>query len=334
MRLHLVMTIDMKALLEEKVPGATARGDVFFLERTRRDFKDLRQLYSDFIREHIGKNDILHFIEQNPLIRTHQKTLVTLTASSMKNYNLVGRAVQYSGVFLSDRIDVLDPNIFKALKKIFFYKRNKITLTSNSFCELEEFDSVPWQEKKDWLVCVGRFSRVKQMVSLLRSVPELYAALKNKATNDLHFYFIGHGELQARLNEILSEPAFKGLPVTLKFSSQPQEILRYSKIFFSVQLYNNYPSRALIEGMSAQNIPVVTDNGQTRWLAKPEFSYYVPEDFTTHDIVKAVEQVYATPTAELEKKSLMARELVLKEHTVERMSEYYADLYNKMSQSH
>ena len=306
---------------------------IFFLDTSSTNEK-LKSLYKGFIDKHANEGDIFHFIGEHPFLRTPKnKQIFSITQSSLKNLNAFGKAGHFLGVMFSDVIDVLDPTIYKIMRSTFFYKKSRIHLTSNSFCDVNYYYALPFEEKKDWLVFLGRFEEVKQVKQLLEAIPALYNELNKTAENDLHFHFIGHGSLEIELRAIVQREAFKNLPITIAYSNKPNEILCKSKIFFSLQLNNNYPSKSLIEAMSAGNIPVVTNVGETQWLAKPEFSYYVPEHFTTDDIVKAVRSVYNEGEKALSEKSKMARQLVMQEHTLEKMRDYYLQLYASLNEA-
>jgi glycosyltransferase involved in cell wall biosynthesis len=291
-------------------------------------FKKFQSAVKDFVSGHTSENDILHFIGDHPLLPgLKRKQVYSITQSSLKNLNAAGKTGQLGGVAFSDVTDILDPLIFKQMRRIFFFKRHKFFRTTNSFCDVNLFQPLPFEQKKDWLVFLGRFEPMKQVKQLLEMMPSVYEAIRTSAVNDLHFYLFGHGAQEAELRDMLKEERYRGLPITIGFNSRPYEVLAQSKVFFSLQLHNNYPSRSLIEAMAAGNIPLVTDVGQTRWLAKPEFSYYVPEHFVVADMVKAVNKIFSEDAGVLARKSAEARQFVLDEHTVEKMADYYKGLY-------
>ena len=310
--------IELEHTLAEK------RASVFFLDET-----DLKTAYRSFIKKNTTAGDVLHFIGEHPFLRTkNRKQVFSITQSSLKNMNLFGKLGQFAGIYFSDVADVLDPSIFKLMQRVFVFKRKAISRTSNSFCNIHQHNSVGFEKKKDWLVFLGRFENMKQVKQLLAAVPQVHKAIAPIATNDLRFYFLGHGSLEAELQEMVNQPHFKGIPITIDYTDRPNAILSRSKVFFSVQLHNNYPSRSLIEAMAAGNIPLVTDVGETRWLAKPEFSYYIPEHFTTQDVVNEINKIFKEDAKVLGRKSGMARQVVIEEHTIEKMREYYLSLYN------
>ena len=256
-------------------------------------FQNFQNAVKSFV-DHTQPDDILHFVGDHPLLFSLKRRQVfSITQSSLKNLNLPGKLGQLSGVMCSDLIDVLDPVVYTQLTRIFFYKRKRIHRTTNSFCDSELFHSVQFEQKKNWLVFLGRFEQVKQVTALLNAVPAIYQALQQMSIPDVHFYFFGYGSLEGKMREMLQADKFRNVPITIEFNNKPNKILARSKIFFSLQLHNNYPSKSLIEAMSAGNIPVVTDVGQTRWLALPQFSYYVPEYFKEENLVQAITQIYS-----------------------------------------
>lgn len=303
--------------------------NVYFLEGINGSFLNLRKIYKKFIDEHVGKKDVLHFIGGHPLFFTPgRKQVFSITANSMKIFNKIGQLNHLAGVWMSDVTDVLDPTLFLKLKKYFKFKQKSIFRTSNSYCDIERFQPIPYSDKKDWIVFAGRFERVKQVVELVKAIPAIYEAVKQLATKDLHFYLLGNGSQEEHIRDIAKGKEFSGIPLTIEFCKNPEGILRSSKIFLSLQLYNNYPSRSLIEAMASGNIPLVTDTGQTRWLAKPAFSYYVAEEFSSTELASAIAAIFKEEEAVLAEKALLVRKCIQEEHSIARMREYYEDLYS------
>lgn len=290
--------------------------------------KESRVAITSFIEKNCTDNDIVHFVDGNPLMNTQQKQVFSITQSSFKNLSKKGVALQLLSSLFANRVDVLDPKIYSLLKKVFFYNKKKVHITSNSYCDVEKFDAYEFLDKKDWFVFLGRFFHLKQVLPLLNTIPKLYLQFRDSFQDDFKFIFIGYGTQEEILRERITQPDFENVPVELFRSDQPQEILKESRYFFSVQLNNNYPSRSLIEGMCAGNIPICTDVGNTRWIAKPEFSFYVPELFSTRDMLKIIEEISNNSNEALTQKSIKARQFVLNEHTISKMLDYYRRIYS------
>lgn len=285
----------------------------------------------EFVNKKVKDTDIIHFIDVPPLKSSNVNQLFSITQSSLKNLNFKGQIAQILGTLYSDSVDILDPSIYKKFKKLFFYKKSSLSLTTNSYCDVDKFETKPFQEKKDWFVFLGRFEEGKQVDKLINILPKIYVELRDSFKNDLKFIFIGYGSLKESVENKIKEPEYNNIPIELMYSSTPHKILKESKFFFSLQMHNNYPSRSLMEAMSAGNIPICTDVGETKWLAKPDFSFYVPENFREDDFVETFTRIRNTPLEKLARKSELARQTVLNEHTIEKMFKYYYEVYNTLS---
>lgn len=329
---YLVGSKELLCALQRQEGFETIEGHPKIIEyNLNGNFRSFKKAVISFVKSYTKKNDILHFIGDHPLTSFSQrKTIYSITQSSFRNLNIAGKIGQLGGVAFSNIVDVLDPAIYNATRQLFFYRRNKIFLTASSYCDVDLFSPLSYEQKKDWFVFLGRFEAMKQVKELLHAIPAIYESLNGIAENDLHFFIFGHGSLQRELKQILLQSNYNNLPVTIGYTDKPHEILKQSKFFFSLQLHNNYPSRSLIEAMAAGNIPIVTDVGQTRWLAKPEFSFYVPEHFSERDLLKTVSTIYCEGEKTLAEKSKLARQFVIHEHTIDKMRDYYLNLYNKL----
>jgi len=102
-------------------------------------------------------------------------------------------------------------------------------------------------------------------------------------------------------------------------------------VFFSLQMRNNYPSKSLLEGIAAGNIPLVTDVGTTRLIARPEFSYYVPENFSADDIAGELLQILSLDETTLQEKMTAARTFISNNFTIQTSAAYYINLYKGLA---
>lgn len=290
-----------------------------------------KQLYK-FICENTTTDDILHFVITFPTFiypLKQKKIIYSLTESSLANINIKGKALYFLNVLRAKYVDVLDPAVHKKLRTYFFFKKNRISLTPGSFVDTNVFKPANNQEKENWFVFLGRFFFVKQVVELLRTLPAVCAALDASGIKDYKFIFLGYGQLEAEIQSIMQLPEYNDLPIEIKKTNEPETILAKSKIFFSLQLRNNYPSKSLLEAMAAGNIPLVTDVGTTRSIAAPGFSYYVPEHFTAADIADQLITVLTLDESVMASKMNSARNFVIKNFALQASANYYAGIYNE-----
>jgi len=277
-----------------------------------------------------GSSDVLHFIIGFPsliLPLHHKKTVYTFTESSLKNANLKGRIAYLLNILRAKHADILDPILHKKISRLFFFKRSKIHLTPGSFVNHQLF--TPAAEKENWFVFLGRFFAMKQVLELLAAVPAVCKRIEDEGIRSpFKFIFIGFGHLENQMREILETEEYKNLPVAIISTQNPEQLLNRSKIFFSLQLNNNYPSKSLLEGMAAGNIPIVTDVGTTRMLAHPDFSYYVPEKFTPGDIADRVIEILKLNPGEYHDKMTAARNFVINNFSIDASATYFKGIYN------
>lgn len=293
-----------------------------------------KNLYG-FICAHTTKDDILHFILSFPayvLHLRHHRTLYSLTESSLKNVNFKGKILYMLNMLRSRYVDILDPVVYGQVKKVLFFKKDRIRLTPGSFTNTEIFQPAEHFEKENWFVFLGRFFYLKQVIRLLKAMPEIIERLHSAGFKDFKFMFLGYGQQEKEMQEIISSPAYRGLPFEIKMTNRPQEILARSKVIFSLQLRNNYPSKSLLEGLAAGNIPLVTDVGSTRLIAKPEFSYYVSEEFSAGEIADQLISILSLDKDSLHKKIKAARQLILSNYSIKTSATYYHSIYRALLQ--
>ena len=168
------------------------------------------------------------------------------------------------------------------------------------------------------------------MVGLLHTVPEVCKRLDDAHITNYKFIFLGFGQQEYEINSIMSLPQYRSLPIEIKKTNNPEDILAKSKVIFSLQLRNNYPSKSLLEGMAAGNIPIVTDVGTTRMIAAPEFSYYVPEHFSANDIAGQLISILSLDEGSVQSKMKAARDFVSENFNISTSAAYYSDLYKKL----
>ncbi|CAN5761452.1 hypothetical protein BH11BAC4_BH11BAC4_06970 [soil metagenome] len=290
-----------------------------------------QKLYS-FVCEHTKSTDILHFVLSFPTYifpLKHSNTVYSLTESSLDNVNIKGRLLYLLNVMRSKYADILDPVVHQKLCKYFFYKKKRILLTPGSFTDINLFKPTDDLKKENWFVFLGRFFFVKQVVELLKQIPAICEEIDAAGYSGYKFIFIGYGQQAQEMQDILRSEIYKDLPIEIKMSNEPEAILAKSKVFFSLQLHNNYPSKSLLEGLAAGNIALVTDVGTTRIIAKPEFSYYVPEHFSATDIATQLISILSLSEDSLQMKLRSARSFIENNFTIQASAKYYTGLYRK-----
>jgi glycosyltransferase involved in cell wall biosynthesis len=328
LKVNVVMNPQLHSRLLEMKEINSDHNTIFVTKLQGTNFLSYRKNVQEFIKNQTAPNDIIHFIGISPLLRPYKRKILFSLTNSNLNSGRSNKTVILLSSLLANALDVLDPDIFKKINTLFFWK--KIFRTPNSFCDTQLFSPVPFNQKKNWIVFLGRFTPVKQIEQIVKALPLIDEKLKAMGQHDVKFFLLGYGKFTAEINSLLESSTYRSLPLTIRFEKEPQKILNASKVFLSLQLYNNYPSKSLLEAMAAGNIPLVTDVGQTRWLAKPDFSYYIPEHFTKEELAEAITKVFSMNDMEWEQKMNRAREIVMHNHTLEKMKKYYEQIYTSL----
>lgn len=286
------------------------------------------------VRHHLFKyreKAIMHFALWYPvnLSLRRFRTLYTFPGYDLSYLSLAKKAVLYLSFLRSTKSDILDPIIFEKLRKYFFVKRESFTLTPNSVVNLEKYKA-DFSSKENWIVFLGRFIGHKQVIPFAKCIPAIHKMLQAKGVGGIKFYLLGSGEQENELSELLKNEEYNGIDIFVGFVSNPQAILERSKIILSVQEYNNYPSRSLLEAMACGNIPVVTNVGNTDLIAKPEFSVYMKRNFDEQEIATAITSILSMEEDPQRDQMSKARQFVADNCKMENMADYFFKLYDEM----
>jgi glycosyltransferase involved in cell wall biosynthesis len=296
-----------------------------FTGRTRED-TTLSRAFA--FSSHVKAGDQLHFQGFFPLLSALRKDifyLYSLNESSLNNVNLTGKAYYLLSLLRAQRADILDPKLHALFQRLYFFSRSKFYLTSGSYVDTTLFQ--PRFPKRNDVVFLGRFIAVKQVIPFVKAMPLIHQRLVAAGITDARFYLLGFGALEAEMRALLAGPAYEGIEWILEKAANPEAYLRSSKIILSIQRGNNYPSKSLLEGMAAGNVPVVTDAGTTELIAPRAFSTYVPETFSDEEIAEAITGVLTLGDAAFAARSEQARTFVERAFTLKRMADYYKAFY-------
>lgn len=284
-----------------------------------------------FVENNLETNEILHFVMYYPLAhRLPNPTIFSDPLSSLSGNPWREKLIVNARIFFADAADILDPSRARGLQKKYFWNRRKINLTSGTFVDFDRFGAAAMKEKKNWFVFLGRFEPVKQVTEFARAIPAICQTIKELGLNDCKFFILGHGKLEAELREIISRPEFADVDVEMRYEPAPNEIMAQAKVFFSLQKFTNYPSKSLAEALASGCLPVVTDCGTTRRMAQPEFSFYVPEAFDAGALCAKIKEIFELTDEERQNKSNAAVEFARNNLTIDKMTDYYLDLYRML----
>ncbi len=277
----------------------------------------------------LNPSAVFHFTLLPPvfagLIRP-DRTIFTVPNSTLRQFNWKGLVPVLASVALCRRTDVLDETVCEELARRVPFRRNSLSVTPGSFVDLEFYR--PAAEKGPTLVFTGLFSEEKQIDRLVAATPALDTALKDDGLK-ARFRFLGRETRQPGVAEACG--AMKGVDVKAWFEPNPVSVLAGARAFFSVQRTNNYPSKALLEGMACGCLPIVTDVGTTRRIAHPDFAWFVPQNFTADDLIGPVREILTMPEPEFSRRVERMRAFLAERFSVGAMRSYYERLWAEVA---
>lgn len=224
------------------------------------------------------------------------------------------------------KLDVLNPDNFDKFRGRALSRR-KAVLNPGSFVRLENYRAS--KDKKNWIAFSGRFADrdPKQVLRLAKAIPSIHASLRKHGLEGIKFFIFGEGPLEQELRTLVSGKDYDGIEMFIGFDNAPEKILQHAKVFLSIQKYSNYPSKALLEGVACGALPVVTDVGESREVANDAFATFVPGEFTTEEITKAITDIMLLSDEDYWKKVEIAHAFLRKRFSFENHARYYLGLY-------
>jgi glycosyltransferase involved in cell wall biosynthesis len=259
-----------------------------------------------------------------PAILLHPKVGYVLSAYSYQFVSYrdkhifginVGASLKHYAMRRCQRIDALSLSIRDDLVARGL-PVEKISISPCSFTNVAQCQ--PAAVKEPWVVFLGRFVDIKNPLLLVEAMPKVI-----RVHPDVHFYFLGAGYLQAKIENSLN--SFEvAANATVQFEPNPTQILNRSSIFVSLQSEENYPSQSLLEAMACGNAVVATDVGET-WRLVDDANGARVQSTPTH-VAEAIVQLLDAPQ-KLAHCQQVSRQRVLAEHTAARYFEYITGVY-------
>ncbi|MCF8296643.1 MAG: glycosyltransferase [Saprospiraceae bacterium] len=236
--------------------------------------------------------------------------------SSISNSLLDYFKSEYRILKKADKIDCLSSRLKTGLiGKIKGLKADKLSVSPCSFIDYSDLYS---EKKENRIIFSGRLEKIKNPLLFLESVNLIKEHLKD----EWNIFILGDGSLYNVLDKYIQDNDLYF--VELKgYVSNPQEYLRKSKIYVSLQQEDNYPSQALMEAMACENAIIASDVGETRLLIIDTCGILV--NLNDSEISKSLLNFINNEKA-LSVMGKSARKKVIQEHNIEDFSEYINQL--------
>ena len=221
----------------------------------------------------------------------------------------------------ADLIDFLSPFIIKGVKERGIkIKEDSISITP---CSFTDYSKCKIGNKNIFRVAfAGRLEKDKNPDLFL----EAAIILSNKYP-EIIFHIMGEGRLSSYIQSQISDNQLKNI-IFHGFNPDPTEILADTSVFVSLQSTNNYPSQSVLEAMGCGNAIIATDVGDTRMFVNDENGILI--DLDSNKLINAIETLYLNK-GYTERLGKYAYHFVRENHTIEKMSDYYINLFTKSS---
>jgi len=161
--------------------------------------------------------------------------------------------------FFVDRVDVLSPAILSQMGR--YRMARKMSLTpGGTFLEAVAPSGQP---RRPTVVLLSRLIPKKGIDDLLDVLPQVWAALRDRAPSGFGFEIAGYGPLQEHVVERVDALARSGVPVSFVGYADATELLSRSAVALSMQEVTNYPSRVVAEALVSGCAVIVRNTGDS-----------------------------------------------------------------------
>ena len=221
----------------------------------------------------------------------------------------------------SDIVDFLSPFILQGIRdRGIEVKDQSVSITP---CSFTDYSKCKIGDKTSFQVAFAcRLEKDKN--------PDLFveAAIKlSKKYPEILFHIMGEGRLSSDINNKVKNCGLNNI-IHHGFHPQPADILADTSVFVSIQTTNNYPSQSVLEAMGCSNAIIASDVGDTRMFINEANGILIK--LNTDDLVAAIEKLYLDKQL-CRKMGEYGYNYVRENHTIEKMSEYYIGLFNKLN---
>lgn len=221
----------------------------------------------------------------------------------------------------SDYVDFLSPFILNGVKERGMkIKEESVSITP---CSFTDYSKCKIGNKIIYQVAfAGRLEKDKNPNLFLEA-----AIILSKKYPEILFHIMGEGRLSSDIKEKVDNSG-SGNIIFHGFHSQPTEILADTSVFVSIQTTNNYPSQSVLEAMGCGNAIVATNVGDTQMFINKNNGILINLDVV--ELVNAIEALYLNKELR-ERLGKYAYSYVRENHTIEKMVDYYVNLFNNAS---
>lgn len=227
-----------------------------------------------------------------------------------EDFNFYANISHKASYLFANKIDFLSDDILSVHKKIFYINDKKALVSPCSFLspDLQKIEN----DEREFDICfVSRLVPLKGFELFLEALVEIKNPMKIK--------ICGAGELEEYFESL--KPKLSHHHIDISYCKKTDDVYANSKIFVSLQKYNNYPSQSLLEAIFRGCSIIATDVGETRKILNDENSILIHDK---NELVKAIEHLINNDN----KRELLASKVnqeVFKIHNIEKFTKYFLE---------
>ena len=201
------------------------------------------------------------------------------------------------------------------IERIYKKKLTNCYISPCSFTDYEEVDRHEVSERRGLdFVMLSRLDSKKGFDLIINALLIHESSFSEKVI-DLYFY--GKGPLYDEI--VKRTKSLTKSNVTIRYAKSPISVFKNSKVFLSLQKYENYPSQSLLEAISSGCFIIATDVGDTRSLLNESNSLLIKDENELLDAIYKIQSDFEY----YEKKAKLSSHSIRKTHSIERFSSYF-----------
>jgi glycosyltransferase involved in cell wall biosynthesis len=198
---------------------------------------------------------------------TKTKTLMTVASYFLAykiNLNYKDKILLRLFCEIVSHIDTLYPMSINN----FGSSKAKISVTPLPYIDVNKFYPI---KKENIIFFASRLENFKNPILLLESINRIKKDIVKMCYKVI---IAGEGPLYDKLNQIISQYNL-GEIVNLVGYIESSEVVNKSKIFISIQSFENYPSQSLLEAIASGNFIIASNVGSTKSIVSNEFGMLI-----------------------------------------------------------
>jgi glycosyltransferase involved in cell wall biosynthesis len=239
--------------------------------------------------------------------------------------NTIWLAAQ-AAFFSAHQLDVLNPSVAQCLRRNRFLTQRVSVTAGGSFADFDHF--CPHAYKYNDVVFLGPTEACKNALAFVQAIPLIATRLETAGRSARFLVYGEPAGQEAEIARLLASEAYRGIAVERGYTADPAAILAPAKVFVSLQVPSNYPSKALVEAMGCGCVPVINASGESRLMSDDALASYIPTVFSPEELAEAVVGILLMEEQAFSARSSAVRKQAIERFRIERQLEHFADLWD------